>query len=79
MICQFCLEVKQQNGLSYTPKSLLQILINLQNYAHSQNPETFNFMSQKVSRFTCIFTVLDNVSRQLHKVGVGVSKLHARI
>ena len=51
MMSQFCLEVKQQNGSSYTPKSLLQILINLQKYARSQDPDTFYFMNQKDARF----------------------------
>ena len=39
MMSLFCLEVKQQNCSSYTLKSLLQILINLQKYARSQDPD----------------------------------------
>ena len=60
MLC-FCLEFKQQNGNSYTPKSLLQILINLQNYARSKDDNCFNFMNAKDTRFTQIHNVLDNV------------------
>ena len=37
MLACFCLEVKQQNGNHYTPKSVLQMLINLQKYAHERN------------------------------------------
>ena len=33
MLSTFCLEVKQRSGDPYTPKSSLQILTNLQNYA----------------------------------------------
>ena len=79
MMSQFCLEVKQQNGSSYTPKSLLQILINLQKYARSQDPDTFYFMNQKDARFKRVHTVLDNISRQLHKEGVGIDKIQARV
>ena len=74
MMSQFCLEVKQQNGSSYTPKSLLQILINLQKYARSQDQESFYFMNQKDAHFKCVHNVLDNIPRQLHKEGVGLTR-----
>lgn len=77
MMSQFCLEVKQQNGKPYTPKSLLQILINLQNYACTKDENILPFMSQKDERFKCIHTVLDNVSHELHKEGVGTVKVQA--
>ena len=79
MMSQFCLEVKQQNGKPYTPKSLLQILINLQNYARTKDENSLPFMSQKDERFKRIHTVLDNVSRELHKEGVGTVKVQARV
>ena len=66
MMLHLCLETRKQNGL--TPKSLLQILINLQKYAHSQDLESFYFMNKKDACFKHIHTVrLDNISRQLHK------------
>ena len=76
---QFCLEAKQQNGKPYTPKSLLQILINLQNYARTKDEDSLPFMSQKDEHFKRIHTVLDNVSRELHKEGVGTVKVQARV
>ena len=36
-------------------------------------------MNTKDVRFSRIHTVLDNVARQLHKDGVGVSKVQARV
>ena len=39
-------------------KSLLQILINLQKYACSQDPDTFYFMNQKDACFKRVHTVL---------------------
>jgi hypothetical protein len=79
MLSCFCLEVKQKNGDSYTPKSVLQLLINLQKYALDQNDEAFHFMNQKDQRFKRIHTVLDNLSKKLHKDGIGASKVQARV
>ena len=78
MISLFCLEVKQKNGNPYTPKSILQILTNLQSYTLTQDPESFPFMNQKDVRFERIHDIVDNLSRQLHKDRVGVSKVQAR-
>lgn len=77
MTCQFYLKVKQQNGNS--SKSLLQILSNLQNYSHTQDSNSFAFMTQKDTRFTKIHTVLDNISQELHQDGVGSSKAQAHV
>ena len=66
MLSRFCLEVKQQNGNPYTPKSVLQILINLQNYARAKDTKCFNFMNSKDERLKKIHTVLDNLSQKLH-------------
>ena len=74
MLSCFCLEIKQQNGTPYTPKSLLQILINLQKYAHEQDKRSFYFMNQKYERFKRIHTVLNNL---LHKDGIGATKSQA--
>lgn len=60
-------------------KSVHQVLINLQNYVCSQNTDSFSFMNQKDIRFLRIHNVLDNMSRSLHKEGVGVSKVQAHI
>ena len=58
MISLFCLEVKQKNRNPYTPKSILQILTNLQSYAHTQDPESFPFMNQKDVRIKHIHDVV---------------------
>ena len=67
MLACFCLEVKQQNSNHYTctPKSVLQMLINLQKYmyVYEQNSQAFHFMNQKDERFSRVHTVLDNLSR----------------
>ncbi len=78
MLSLFCTEVMQQNGERYTPKSLLQILINLQKYAKGQSENAFHFMNQKDGRFKALHNTLDNVSRELHKSGVGTCKIQAR-
>lgn len=79
MLCCFCLEVKQQNGDSYTPKSVLQIFTNLQKYAREQDSQALHFMNQQDEHFTRLHIVLDNLSRQLHKEGIGASKAQARV
>ena len=76
MISLFWLEVKQKNGNSYTHKSILPILTNLQTYAHTQDLKKFPFMNQKGIRFKRIHNVVD-ISCQLHKDGIGVSKVQA--
>ena len=75
MLSTFCLEVKQQSGDPYTPKLLLQILTNLQNYARSI--DSGSFMCLKNPRFKRLHTVLDNITCKLHKEGVGTSKIQA--
>ena len=78
MLSLFCSEVRQQNRELYTPKSLLQVLINLQKYARDQCPTSFHFMDQKDSRFKMLHNMLDNVSRKPHKSGIGIVKAQAR-
>ena len=79
MLSLFCVEVKQRNGNPYTPKSILQVVTNLQHYSRTQDSNSLHFMNTKDVRFSRIHTVLDNVARQLHKDGVGVSKVQARV
>ena len=81
MLSCFCMEIKikQQNSNPYTLKSLLQILINLQSYACSENQKCLNLMNGKDERFTQIHTVLDHLSCKLHKQGVGARKLQAHL
>lgn len=78
MISLFCIEMKQKNGEPYTPKSTLQILSHLQSYGHAQDLDTLPFMNQKDVRFKRIHDVVDNISRRLHKDGIGVAKVQAR-
>ena len=50
-LCRFIVEAKQHSGEPYSPKSLLQLLNNLQIYANEQNPAAFNFMDSKDPEF----------------------------
>lgn len=54
-------------------------MTNLQKYAREQDGEALHFMNQKDDRFNRLHTVLDNLSRQLHKEGIGTSKAQARV
>ena len=47
MLCKFIVEAKQRSGEPYSPKTLLQLLVNLQSYASDQNPAASNFMDSK--------------------------------
>ena len=79
MLSRFCLEVNQRNGAPYTLKSILQILTNLQSYSLSCDKEALHFMSVKDAWFSSLHHVFSNVSRLLHKEGVGASKMQARV
>lgn len=79
MLSLFFMEVRQRNGKPYTPKSLLQILTNLYKHASTIDSGCLPFMSAKDSRFQRLHTVLDNTSCQLHKEGIGVTKVQARV
>ena len=79
MLSLFFMEVRQRNGKPYTPKSLLQILTNLYKHASTIDSGCLPFMSAKDSRFQHLHTVLDNTSCQLHKEGIGVTKVQARV
>jgi len=65
MMSRFCLEVKQQNGSPYTPKSLLQMMTNLQSYARSQNQESFYFMCQNDERLSWATSVVNSIRQAL--------------
>ena len=48
-------------------------------HARSEEQKRLNIIHDKDERFTQLHTVLDNLSRKLHKQGVGASKFRARI
>ena len=56
MLSRFCMEVKKQNGSPYTPKSLLQLLVNLQNHARSINQPALLLLQTASLRSFAFFT-----------------------
>ena len=65
MLCRFIVEAKQRSGEPYCPKTLLQLLINLQSYAGSQNPTASNFLDTDDQVFKPLHHVLNNHSKKL--------------
>ena len=79
MLCRFIVEAKQRSGEPYCPKTLLQLLINLQSYAGSQNPTASNFLDTDDQVFKPLHHVLNNHSKKLLTDGVGAKKKQARV
>lgn len=46
-LCKFIAKAKQRSEEPYSPKTLLQLLINLQSYASDRNPLACKFMDVK--------------------------------
>uniref|UniRef100_A0A1X7TFH8 DUF3504 domain-containing protein n=1 Tax=Amphimedon queenslandica TaxID=400682 RepID=A0A1X7TFH8_AMPQE len=79
LLCQFIKEARQQSGEPYCPKTLLQILSNLQGFALSKNPHAPHFMNHKDPVFMSLHNVLNNESRRLLNEGIGAVKKQARV
>ena len=79
MLCQFVSEARQGNGRPYTPKTMLQLLTNLQSVAFSRNRTACHFMNHHDVNFQPLHNVLNNTSKELLKEGVGAQKKQARI
>ena len=58
----------------YNPKTLLQLLVNLQSYASDRNPAAFTFMDAKDPIFRALHHVLNNHSKKLLHDGIGTKK-----
>lgn len=78
-LCKFIAEAKQRSVELYSPKTLLQLLVNLQSYASDRNPAAFNFMDAKDPIIWVLHNVLNNHSKKLLHDGIGAKKKQARV
>ena len=79
LLCKFIAEAKQCSGEPYSPKTLLQLLVNLQSYASDCNPRACKFMDIKDPIFKPLHHVLNNLSKKLLNDGIGAKKKQARV
>ena len=79
LLSKFAAEARQFNGKPYTPKTLLQLMTNLQSQAFAKNPRACNFMDYKDVVFKPLHNVLNNMSKKLLSQGVGAEKKQARV
>ena len=79
MLCKFIVEARQRNGSPYSPKTLLQLAINLQSYALKVKAGSCRFMDIKNPEFMPFHNALNNTSKKLLSEGIGASKKQARI
>ena len=79
MLSKFVLEARQSNGEPYTPKSVLQLMINLQSFAFLKNPKACHFMNHKDIDFLPLHNTMNNLSKKLLGEGVGARKIQARV
>ena len=77
-MCKF-LEARQQNGNHYSPKTLLQLSINLQSWALAENPNTCHFMDKRNPSFQPFHNMLNSTSKKLLASGVGAVKKQAKV
>ena len=77
-LCKFVLEVRQQSGQPYPPKSLHSILCGLLRL-YREKGGSFNFLDKKDARFTDLHKTLDTVCSTLHAEGIGASTTPAPI
>ena len=61
------------------PKTLLQLLTNLQTLAYEKNESALHFMNHKDVTFKQLHNVTNNVSKQLLADGIGAEKKQARV
>ena len=78
MLCKFVMETRKGSGKPYTPKTLLQLLTNLQSLAFERNEKACHFMNHKNIAFKSLH-VINNVSKKLLADGVGAEKRQARV
>lgn len=72
----FVVEVRNQNGDPYPPRTLYSILSGISRYMRSENPDYPNFMCKTDSAFNSFRTALDNVCKQLSGDGIEVDASH---
>ena len=79
ILCKFVAECRQKNGKPYCPKTLLQLLNNIQSHVLRRNPNPCRFMDSKDPKYKSFHNVLNNVSKKLLSEGVGAVKKQAKI
>ena len=79
MLCKFIAEARQTNGEPYSPKTLLQLMTNLQGLTFVRNPHACHFMDHKAIAFQPFHNVMNNLSKKLLSEGVGAQKRQARV
>ena len=60
ILSQFVAETRRTNGSFYTPKTLVQLLSNLQSAAYAKNPKACHFIDHKDIVFKPLHNVLNN-------------------
>ena len=71
--------VAETNGSFYTPKTLVQLLSNLQSAAYAKNPKPCHFIDHKDIVFKPLHNVLNNMCKRLLSDGVGAQKKQSRV
>ena len=79
LLSKFVAEARRSNGSFYTPKTLVQLLSNLQSAAYARNPKARHFMDAKNIAFKPLHNVLNNMCKRLLSDGVGAQKKQARV
>lgn len=79
MLSIFVLEARQSNGQAYTPKTMLQLMVNLQGLAFSRNPNTCHFMNHKDITFKPLHNAMNNLFKKLLSEGIGAQKNQFRV
>lgn len=80
MLSKFVAEARQKSASKlYTPKSLLQLMINLQSVVYENNPQVCLFMDEKNVILAPLHNVLDNLSKKLLSEGIGAEIKQTRV
>ena len=70
-LSRFVTEVRKQDGQSYPPRTIHQILSALQRKMIEKHPDARKFLDRKETIFSDFHRVCDSVYRELHSQGVG--------
>ena len=74
----FFLEVRKGDGQPYCPRSLSSMLSGIHRYIQANSAHKVNIQQQE-GEFKRLHTLLDNLYSQLHKQGIGTTKVQASI
>ena len=76
---KFVLKAHQSNGQAYIPKTILQLMVNLQGLAFSRKPNACDFMNHRDVTFKPLYNAMNNLSKKLLGEGIGAPKNQARV